>query len=44
VIAPRTVAVVPDTPAKRREYEEEVVKTFYLSNADVKETMDVLRW
>ena len=35
--------VIPDTPAKRREYEEEVVKTFYLSNADLKETMDLLR-
>src|SRR5262249_4639271 len=31
VIAPRTVTVIPDTPAKRREYEEEVVRTFYLS-------------
>ena len=37
------VLVVPDTPAKRREYEEEVVRTFYLSNADLKETMDLLR-
>src|SRR5438876_8321023 len=32
VTAPKTVAVIPDTPAKRREYEEEVVRTFYLSN------------
>jgi general secretion pathway protein D len=38
-----SVLVVPDTPAKRREYEEEVVKVFYLSNADLKETMDLLR-
>jgi general secretion pathway protein D len=43
VTAPRTVAVIPDTPAKRREYEEEVVRTFYLSNADLKEAMDLLR-
>ena len=43
VVAPRTVAVIPDTPAKRREYEDEVVRTFYLSNADVKETVDLLR-
>jgi general secretion pathway protein D len=43
VTAPRTVTIVPDTPAKRREYEEEVVRTFYLSNADVKETIDLLR-
>ncbi len=43
VTAPRTVAIVPDTAAKRREYEEEVVRTFFLSNADLKETVDVLR-
>src|SRR5215470_11599444 len=43
VTAPQTVIVVPDTAAKRREYEEEVVRTFYLSNADPKETMDILR-
>ncbi len=43
VTAPRTVTIIPDTPAKRREYEQEVVRTFYLSNADVKETMDLLR-
>jgi general secretion pathway protein D len=43
VTAPRTVLVIPDTPAKRREYEEEVVRVFYLSNADLKETMDLMR-
>ena len=43
VTAPRTVAIIPDTPAKRREYEEEVVRTFYLSHADVAETIDALR-
>jgi general secretion pathway protein D len=43
VTAPRTITIVPDTPAKRREYEEEVVRTFYLSNADLKETIDLLR-
>src|SRR5262249_2565007 len=43
VIAPRTIVVAPDTPAKRREYEEDVVRTFYLSNADLKEAMDLLR-
>lgn len=39
----RTVTIIPDTPAKRREYEEELVKTFYLSNADLKEALDILR-
>ena len=43
VTAQRTITVVPDTPAKRREYEEEIVRTFYLSNADLKETIDLLR-
>jgi general secretion pathway protein D len=43
VTAPKTIVIIPDTPAKRREYEEEIVKTFYLSNADLKETMDLLR-
>jgi len=38
-----TITVVPDTAAKRREYEEELVRTFYLSNADLKETIDMLR-
>jgi general secretion pathway protein D len=43
VTAPGSVLIVPDTPAKRREYEEEVVRVFYLSNADLKETMDLMR-
>jgi general secretion pathway protein D len=43
VTGQRTVTIIPDTPAKRREYEQDVVRTFYLSNADVKETMDLLR-
>ena len=43
VTAPGTVTIIPDTPAKRREYEEEIIRTFYLSNADVAETIDLLR-
>ena len=43
VTAPRTITIVPDTPAKRREYEEAIVRTFYLSNADIKEVIDLLR-
>jgi general secretion pathway protein D len=43
VTAPGTVTIIPDTPAKRREYEEEIVRTFYLSNADIRETIDLLR-
>jgi general secretion pathway protein D len=43
VTSQRTITVVPDTPAKRQEYEEEIVRPFFLSNADLKETMDLLR-
>lgn len=39
----RTVLISPDTPGKRREHEQEVARTFYLSNADLKETIDILR-
>jgi general secretion pathway protein D len=43
VTAQRTITIVPDTPAKRREYEEQVVQTFPVSNADLKEVIDLLR-
>jgi general secretion pathway protein D len=43
VSAPGTITIIPDTAEKRREYEDEVVRTFYLSNADPKETIDLLR-
>jgi general secretion pathway protein D len=43
VTAQRTITIVPDTPAKRREYEEQVVQVFYVSNADIKEVIDLLR-
>ena len=39
----RGIIVIPDNQAKRREYEDEVYRTFYLSNADIKETIDILR-
>jgi general secretion pathway protein D len=31
-VTPNTILVVPDTPNNRRDYEEEVLKTIYLSN------------
>ena len=37
------LTIVPDTQAKRREYEQQVTRTFYLSTADLKETIDLLR-
>ena len=39
----RLITIVPDTEAKRREYEQQVTRTFYLSSADLKETIDLLR-
>jgi general secretion pathway protein D len=43
VTAQNTITIVPDSPSKRREYEESIVRTFYLSNADIKEVIDLLR-
>lgn len=43
VIGPRLIQVIPDTPNKRRDYEDQIVRTFYLSTADLKEVVDVLR-
>ena len=34
--------VVPDTPQKRAQYEEQVIRTFYISNADVQELATLL--
>jgi general secretion pathway protein D len=43
VVDSHVVSVIPDTPSKRREFEQQAVKTFFLSNADLKETIDLLR-
>lgn len=43
VVDSKVLNVVPDTPSKRREFEQQVVKTLFLSNADLKETIDLLR-
>lgn len=43
VVGPKLIQVIPDTPNKRRDYEDQIVKTFYLSSADLKEVVDVLR-
>jgi general secretion pathway protein D len=43
VTGPGTIVVAPDTPAKRREYTQEEFRTFYIRNADLKETVDALR-
>jgi general secretion pathway protein D len=43
VTAPGTITVINDTPAKRREYAEEVIAVIPIQNADLKEVMDTLR-
>lgn len=43
VTAPKTITVIADNPAKRREYTEEHVRTFFVSNLDMKEVVDLLR-
>ena len=35
--------VVPDNPQKRRDYEDHVIKTFYLSNANPNDVVNTLR-
>ncbi|MEO8717694.1 MAG: secretin N-terminal domain-containing protein [Burkholderiales bacterium] len=43
VLNETTVFVFPNTPQKMREYQELVVKGFYLANADVKQTANMIR-
>ncbi len=43
VIDENTVLIADDNQQKRREYEDEVIRTFFLSNADVKDVQTLLR-
>jgi general secretion pathway protein D len=43
VLNAHTVFVYPNTPAKLREHQELVVKAFYIANADVKQTANMIR-
>jgi general secretion pathway protein D len=43
VLNDNTVLVYPATPAKQQAYRELVVKSFYLANADVKQTANMVR-
>ena len=42
VINDRTIMVIQDTTAKRQQYEEQVVRTFYVSHADVQELSQLI--
>jgi len=43
VINEKTAVVFPNTPQKLREYQDLVVKAFYLANAEVKQTANMIR-
>jgi general secretion pathway protein D len=38
-----TLLIAPDTRQKRQEYEDQVIQTFFLSNADTKQAVTLLR-
>jgi general secretion pathway protein D len=42
-VADNTVIVVPDNPGKRQQYDNLVVQTFYLNDADAKVAVNLLR-
>lgn len=42
VLSSRSLVVVPETPQKRAQYAEQVIRTFYISNADVQELATLL--
>ncbi|HEX2251755.1 MAG TPA: secretin N-terminal domain-containing protein, partial [Thermoanaerobaculia bacterium] len=43
VIDEHTILIAADTPQNRKTYEDLVIQTFFLSNAEVKEMMTILR-
>ena len=43
VMNPRTIMVIPDTQPKRAAYEEQVIRTFYLSHADAAELVQTVQ-
>lgn len=43
VLDERTIIVIPDNPQARRDYEDLVIRTFYLSNGDAEQVTNVVR-
>jgi general secretion pathway protein D len=43
VLDSHTIIVVPDNPQQRRDYEDLVIRTFYLSNGDAEQVTNVVR-
>ncbi len=43
VLNENTILIYPNNPAKQRDYQELVMRSFYLANADVKQTLNMIR-
>ena len=43
VVDSHTLLIAPDSRQKRQEYEDQVIRTFYLSNGDTKQVVTLLR-
>lgn len=43
VLSDNMVLIYPNTPAKQKEYQSQIVRTFYVANSDPKRTMDMLK-
>jgi general secretion pathway protein D len=43
VVSSDTILIYPATPAKQREYQELVSRTFYIANADIRQTVNLIR-
>src|SRR6185295_14875170 len=43
VLDGKTLLIIPDTAQKRRTYEDVLVRTFYLENADPNETLNLVK-
>ena len=43
VLDQNTLIIIPETPAKRRTYDEQVLRTFYLQNADATEVLNLVK-
>lgn len=43
ILDEKTIIIIPDTPQARRDYEDLVIQTFYLSNGDAEQVTNVIR-
>ncbi|MGZ9005684.1 MAG: secretin N-terminal domain-containing protein, partial [Burkholderiales bacterium] len=43
IVNENTILIYPNTPAKARDYQELIVKSFYLANSDAKQALNLIR-